>query len=948
MSRRYRLITVLIIVILACLVLTACSPQQYHVQFDANGGEGSSQIQTFDVGQTADLFANPFTKPNYDFVGWSTDKNANTATYLDKQSVTDLAEVDQTITLYAVWSPKPYTVTFDSNGGQGSMLSQQMPIDTLTALSKNAFTKEGHSFVGWALQSDAKVAQYTDGQSVINLASANGNVTLYALWQKLVYTINYDGNGATSGTMYAQNVACGKETTLAENTFSRGYKHDFVGWSTDKNATTATYFDKQSVTDIVQAGQTITLYAVWKDWIVPSRQPQTATDLVVEDANDKGNSDLQSDWVVQAYNNSWKETTATIQLVSSGYDNTNCAKLNYWNNTTDFRYGKGYATTNDYDTLTFDFKGNGISEVRISIAHTTHGVYATYSLGVAPAVWTHYEISIFDENWSLEYGGKKISIEEGIKMMDLTGYYDVIKWFDTFRITLKGSTPNGANAYAYLDNVTLRQTKSTQSTTQPILYDFGGTYTTELSDGTVVKAVFSPSQTANKVEFQTLNLQQNVALSTQYTQQGSAITFTGDLQGSATISGNGEQLTIASLSGANSLLDNATFSKVYLVDDFESYTKKSTGLDANNGDISQVDGLRGGYYAEYYSNNTDTSALVGGIRWCLMDDDVNYADLSSTAHESNQAMQLVSLKNGNARYISMSMVKGGAMAIGKGSTLGFWVKNVSSFQIKIRQAYVSYRDTVTNSNVTNSTATSYGTAKSFTISANSQWTFCEIPVDPTKDVYGVILVLQENYTANGYLLIDDVTLYSANPFASYSNTSDKPQMPEFANVNLDFQSQTVGSDYFGSDWTCENLRSSGWVAVGGQIRVRQNVANNTVLNMYTCKDNCYRYTYVGQGVGLGKANYFSIDLGNYYQTPSDVQVKIMIVDADDAVLYLLGSTEQYYTLTSTKGANGEQNLTTFSKTFQQTTVKRIIIELKGTNGNQYVYMDNVKLQNVSQ
>ncbi len=578
MSKRFCLAIVLAIVMVSCVVLAGCTQpeQKYVVTFDANGGVGSATTQEFVVGKEAPLQGNSFTKENHSFVGWATDKNASSATYADKQSVKDLAPADGSVTLYAIWSAHTYIVNFDANGGEGSMSAQKIAVGQATQLSQNAFTKSGSSFVGWALSSDATTPDYTDGQSVTNLAQANGSVTLYALWQRQVYTIKYDGNGATSGAMYDQNVASGKATALTENTFSRGYKYDFLGWATEQNATTPTYTDKQSVTDIASAGATITLYAVWGEWVVPSREPQSATTFVVENVNDKGNSDLQADWLVQTYSGGWKETSATIQLANS-YDNTNSGKLSYWDNTVDYRFGKSYSTAGDYDTLAFDLKGNGISEVRISLAHATHGVYMSYNLGVVPAVWTHYEISIFDENWSIDYGGKKLSVEEGIKTMNLTGYYDVIKWFNTFRITLKGNTANGANAYSYLDNVSLKQTKSTESTNGAILYDFGGVYTAQLANGTIVKATFN--QANDSLQVATLNLQTNVTFTVDCQQTETALVLTGaELSGQATINGNGEKFTITSATGAYaSLLGGAEFGKVYIVDNFESYTEKGVG-----------------------------------------------------------------------------------------------------------------------------------------------------------------------------------------------------------------------------------------------------------------------------------------------------------------------------------------------------------------------------------
>lgn len=81
------------------------------------------------------------------------------------------------------------------------------------------------------------------------------------------YTIAFNANGGT-GSMANVTMTYGVAKNLPANTFTRtGYT--FLGWSKDKNATTATYADKQSVKDLAASG-TVTLYAVWKKNAVES------------------------------------------------------------------------------------------------------------------------------------------------------------------------------------------------------------------------------------------------------------------------------------------------------------------------------------------------------------------------------------------------------------------------------------------------------------------------------------------------------------------------------------------------------------------------------------------------------------------------------------------------------------------------------------------------------
>lgn len=71
-----------------------------------------------------------------------------------------------------------FTVTFDSNGGTGTMSSQVFTYGTSQSLSENLFTKDGFIFQGWATS--------IDSDPVYNNASINvfekTDVTLYAKW----------------------------------------------------------------------------------------------------------------------------------------------------------------------------------------------------------------------------------------------------------------------------------------------------------------------------------------------------------------------------------------------------------------------------------------------------------------------------------------------------------------------------------------------------------------------------------------------------------------------------------------------------------------------------------------------------------------------------------------------------------------------------------------------
>jgi uncharacterized repeat protein (TIGR02543 family) len=231
----------------------------YRIKYDANGGSGGPMADTLgNMGASVSLQANAFTRNNYRFLGWSTNPNATTATYTNGQSVNMTSTSGGT--LYAIWS-NTYTVKYNANGGTGTVADQTFTYGTSQSLSSNSFTRTNYTFAGWAASQTATSPVYTAGERVSSLTTVpNDTVNLYAVWYNN-YTIVFNGNGSTSGSMSNQTIYGSGQ--LNANNYTRP-NYVFAGWSTSQTATSVTYADKASVpTNLAAAGGQITLYAVW-------------------------------------------------------------------------------------------------------------------------------------------------------------------------------------------------------------------------------------------------------------------------------------------------------------------------------------------------------------------------------------------------------------------------------------------------------------------------------------------------------------------------------------------------------------------------------------------------------------------------------------------------------------------------------------------------------------
>lgn len=103
----------------------------------------------------------------YTFTGWSPE--------------VVVAEEDATYTAqYSATARVFYTITFNANGGEGSMEPQRFEVGVDTALNANAFTRESYNFIGWNTAADGSGATYADEGAILELT---GDMTLYAQWQ---------------------------------------------------------------------------------------------------------------------------------------------------------------------------------------------------------------------------------------------------------------------------------------------------------------------------------------------------------------------------------------------------------------------------------------------------------------------------------------------------------------------------------------------------------------------------------------------------------------------------------------------------------------------------------------------------------------------------------------------------------------------------------------------
>lgn len=221
----------------------------YTISFNMNGGSGGPSAQTKYYSKSLTLPTTVPTKTGYDFKGWST-SSYGSVNYNPGGSFATNANT----TLYAVWAAKTYKITYNVNGGSGSIAAQTKTHGSNIYLTSTKPARTGYVFQGWGTSASATTVSYSSG----SLYSANADITLYAVWKAETYTVTYNANGG-SGAPSAQTKTHGVNLTLSGTKPTRS-NYDFLGWSTSSSATTASYSSGGTFT----VNANTTLYAVWK------------------------------------------------------------------------------------------------------------------------------------------------------------------------------------------------------------------------------------------------------------------------------------------------------------------------------------------------------------------------------------------------------------------------------------------------------------------------------------------------------------------------------------------------------------------------------------------------------------------------------------------------------------------------------------------------------------
>lgn len=157
-----------------------------------------------------------------------------------------------------------YNLSFNSNGGTGTMASYEIEYNADFILPINKFVKTNYEFQGWNTKADGRGTSY-DNATIINIKDIlpSNKLTLYAIWKPFTYTIKFNNNGGI-GTIDDLLISFDETRKLPKNILTK-QDYIFKEWNTKSDGTGSSYQDEASIINLAtKNNEVITLYAIWE------------------------------------------------------------------------------------------------------------------------------------------------------------------------------------------------------------------------------------------------------------------------------------------------------------------------------------------------------------------------------------------------------------------------------------------------------------------------------------------------------------------------------------------------------------------------------------------------------------------------------------------------------------------------------------------------------------
>ncbi len=248
-------------------------------RFEPNGGSGSAFDYTVRFAEEFTFPENPFTRENYAFVGWSTNKNATSSDQLSQPGEKELVYSKSPYTYYAIWERGRMTVTYNPMVENGKTVTvDALNQDGYIVLADGddlfAVKESGKYFAGWRKTADESGDILGPGTAI----KVDGTpLTFYAAYlptKPKTKTVQFeiDGNSGwdVDAESWSYTINEHTQSILMPDVKEREYSDitaDFLGWALTESAAEAEYLPGKTISssELPADSYSYVFYAVLKE-----------------------------------------------------------------------------------------------------------------------------------------------------------------------------------------------------------------------------------------------------------------------------------------------------------------------------------------------------------------------------------------------------------------------------------------------------------------------------------------------------------------------------------------------------------------------------------------------------------------------------------------------------------------------------------------------------------
>ena len=569
------------------------------------------------------------------------------------------------------------------------------------------------------------------------------------------FTVKFvvDGVEVQTGEVEEGQAASYTGETPTKAPDANAVKYRFKGWDKD-------------LTQPITADTTFT--AVFAEY---------AAEQVIDNFEDyESNSDMADAWTVEAYTTAWGETAASVSIGSKAAQGNKALRFDGWENGTGFRFLKHNevgAFAKSANAIKFNLQIPTLNTVKVilkgkaTIMGQVQEPSFTYEFHPTTSEYVEYTIPLAASEWQL-WGEAGKTIQTAA---DMIGAHvdDIVNYITDVGFFVQGKNDGNLPYFAFADNIRFVTIDEPAAKSEVETMGQYTRYTGLLNNGNTVKVELGANgaATATVIDMETpQQIPGNVVIDANKNMTFTSADAGATLVYKAQLKNGGQSMKFVEAGGAFAeAVTGVDLNAVQVVDNYEQYTSDGQAYYQSK-PAEERSGCRGAYYSEYYAGSG--SAPWGGNGWSLLGGDGSQLKMKSDNGGHNGSKNYLCLKHSKTvafRYMQWGLFDGTAEQNNfRGSKFSFWAKTnglVKQFKVSM----------YSQSKPTNQTKDSYVKTQTFEqTEAIGQWKHFEIDLNPELTYYGFMINIEKNYNLSAneaYLYIDDVEVYTANPYATY-------------------------------------------------------------------------------------------------------------------------------------------------------------------------------------